>query len=293
MKRIYNIADIKLLIKTNFEYIESKQYKNFCEVNSIYDVVCDFKNIKKSLVFKTKPICKDISLNIYHENGEIYRVMHREVKNSEYLCLKKDKYKKNLYNCYIYNDGQKFLNEDKDIFNTLGIEKILNDFGVIYLHASFIKWNDKGVLFTAPCGTGKSTQANLWQKYEEADIINGDKTLIRKKEGVWRAYGSPYAGSSEIYVNDNAPIKSIVVLRQASENKLEKLSKKDAFKWILSETTINFWDDDFTNRAVDLVLNLVEEIPVYMLSCRPDKEAVELLKKEIQGECEMSWGVNL
>ena len=122
MKRIYNIADIKLLIKTNFEYIESKQYKNFCEVNSIYDVVCDFKNIKKSLVFKTKPICKDISLNIYHENGEIYRVKHREVKNSAYLCLKKDKYKKNLYNCYIYNDGQKFLNEDKDIFNTLGIE---------------------------------------------------------------------------------------------------------------------------------------------------------------------------
>ena len=55
------------------------------------------------------------------------------------------------------------------------------------LHASVINWKDKGILFSAPSGTGKSTQADLWKKYEGAKVINGDRALIRKRKR--RVYG--------------------------------------------------------------------------------------------------------
>lgn len=35
------------------------------------------------------------------------------------------------------------------------------------LHASVINWKDKGILFSAPSGTGKSTQADLWKNMKE------------------------------------------------------------------------------------------------------------------------------
>ena len=87
----------------------------------------------------------------------------------------------------------------KDILKN--IEQVLNSYNTFLLHSSFIKWKDKAILFTAPSGTGKSTQADLWEKYENAEIINGDRSGIRKMDGKWTAYGLPIAGSSGIYKN--------------------------------------------------------------------------------------------
>ena len=56
---------------------------------------------------------------------------------------------------------------------------------------------------------GKSTQADLWNKYEGCEIINGDRSAITKKDGVWNAYGLPFAGSSRIYKNVKNPIKCV------------------------------------------------------------------------------------
>lgn len=61
---------------------------------------------------------------------------------------------------------------------------------------------------------GKSTQADLWNKYEGCEIINGDRSAITKKDGVWNAYGLPFAGSSRIYKNVKNPIRCVVVLNK-------------------------------------------------------------------------------
>ena len=47
----------------------------------------------------------------------------------------------------------------------------------ILLHCSWIRWKDRGILFTAPSGTGKSTQAQLWCDLMGAELINGQWTL--------------------------------------------------------------------------------------------------------------------
>jgi len=146
------------------------------------------------------------------------------------------------------------------------------------LHCSFIRFSDYAVLFSAPPGIGKSTQADLWHLYENAEILNGDRAMIRRLDDRWIAYGLPIAGSSGIYRNECAPVKAIVVLRQAKQNSVRRLSLPEALRHLYPEVTVHRWDDQFVNTALNQLISLFSSVPAYLLECRPDQGAVQLLK---------------
>ena len=60
----------------------------------------------------------------------------------------------------------------------LALEKHVLNHGGIVLHCSYIKYKEKAILFSAPSGTGKSTQASLWEQHRGAKTINGDRALL-------------------------------------------------------------------------------------------------------------------
>ena len=161
----------------------------------------------------------------------------------------------------------------------MGLEHVFVYHKVIMLHSSVVDWNGQGILFTAPSGTGKSTQAELWAKYEGARVLNGDRTLIRKKDGVYTGYGSPFAGSSGIYCNDGVPIRAIVVLQQGRQNEIRRMRPGEAAVKLLGQCIQNFRSRDYTERLFHLAEELAGEIPVYHLVCRPDQGAVDTVKK--------------
>ncbi|MGM9535924.1 MAG: hypothetical protein ACI3VR_11750, partial [Intestinibacter sp.] len=179
---------------------------------------------------------------------------------------------------------ESYFEYSRNIMEVIDIVKLMNKKNAFLLHSSFIRWNGKAILFSAPSGTGKSTQAELWEKYENADIINGDKAGVRKVEDRWMAYGLPFAGSSNIFRNEKAPISHIIALRQGKENKLHRLSPREAFIKIYSETTIHTWDSKFQENIINMITDLVQEIPVYLYECLPDKSAVDFLKSTIEGD---------
>ena len=184
----------------------------------------------------------------------------------------------------LYLKGKEYcLNYSRNIWDILGMEDILLRHSGLLLHSSFIRCQGKAVLFSAPCGTGKSTQAELWEKYEGADIINGDRSGLRRLGCGWAAFGLPYAGSSGIYRNESAPLAAVILLRQAKENRLRKLKALEAFPDLYREVTVHRWDRKFVSESTELLLQLLQEIPVYLLECRPDQEAVQLVRDEIFG----------
>lgn len=169
-----------------------------------------------------------------------------------------------------------------NIIDLFGIEQLLLRKRTMILHASFIRWNHRGILFSASSGTGKSTQADLWAKYEGAETINGDRAGIGKDSGRWMAYGLPYAGSSRIYRNESAELSAIVVLRQASENRLFRLKAMEAFRYLYEQVTVHQWEREAVQIATQLLFELIRDVPVYLLECRPDEGAVQLLKAELE-----------
>ena len=155
--------------------------------------------------------------------------------------------------------------------------------GILHLHSSFVLYKDKALVFTGPSGIGKTTQAELWRDFQGALIVNGDACLLRRMEDGWHAFGTPVHGSSPYCENRDAPLSALVVLKQGKENRLERL---DAFS-ALSECLPEFYrprmdpeTEDTFWKAAD---SLFREIPVYKLTCRPDREATELVKETIFG----------
>lgn len=101
------------------------------------------------------------------------------------------------------------------VLETIGTERLVGMAGGAILHSSFIEVGGKAVLFTAPSGTGKSTQAELWRENRGAVVINGDRSVLRIIDSVPCASGLPYSGSSGICLNRTLPLRAIVYIEQA------------------------------------------------------------------------------
>ncbi|MCD8230978.1 MAG: hypothetical protein LUD14_04000 [Clostridiales bacterium] len=164
------------------------------------------------------------------------------------------------------------------------MEQILLAHDRFFLHASFIASPFGGLLFTGNSGVGKSTQAELWREHMDSTVINGDRAIVAKETGGWRAYGSPYAGSSGYYVKRDEPIRAIVLLEQAAENQVDVVPPAEAFRKLLLQISVDHSRTYDVVQLCDLVTELVNIVPIYRLRCTPDVRAVnalcEVLRKE-------------
>lgn len=147
----------------------------------------------------------------------------------------------------------------------------------IVLHAAAVEWNGRGIIFSAPAGTGKTTQAKLWCRYMGARIMNGDRPALRVMENHTQVYGTPWSGSSDEFRNTSAPLSGIFLLEQAKVNQLIRLSKQEALSYLLPRCFLPYYDSSMMNLAMDNLENLMEKTSVYLLRCRPDREAVEMV----------------
>ena len=150
------------------------------------------------------------------------------------------------------------------------------------MHASAVSHNGKSIVFTAPSGTGKTTQAELWAKYKGATILNGDKVFLKREEDGIHAWGSPWNGSSQYAENTSAPLRVIVVLEQAEENSIRKLNGFEVLEYVVPHVFFPSWDEHCEQAVLTFLDQVLEETEVYLLRCRPDADAVELLASTLK-----------
>ena len=103
-------------------------------------------------------------------------------------------------------------------------------YGALLMHGSALCMDGNAYIFTAKSGTGKSTHARLWREAfgDRVWMINDDKPMIRVDE--MRVYGTPWDGKHHLSRNASAPLKAIVKLERAEENRVAPLAKADAFQ---------------------------------------------------------------
>ena len=88
--------------------------------------------------------------------------------------------------------------------------------GCITVHSSSLAYNGRGLMFSAPSGTGKSTHTGLWQKYRPGTIIVNDDMPMINTNGEIALCGTPFAGTTGINTNINVPLAAVVFLRRAA-----------------------------------------------------------------------------
>ena len=155
--------------------------------------------------------------------------------------------------------------------------KQLIAFGGIMLHSSAVVVDGKAYLFTAPPGTGKSTHTSLYLKEfgDRAFILNDDKPAIRLENGCFFAYGTPWSGKTAENVNTRAILGGICVLKRGERNEIRRISGKEAFLGIYSETLRPKGPRDM-NRVLDIIEGLIDRVPVWELKCNAEPDAVRV-----------------
>lgn len=149
----------------------------------------------------------------------------------------------------------------------------------LLMHASFVDYDGKGILFIGPSGIGKTTQAELWAKYKNATIVNGDMALVHYENSKYYGYGCPWHGSSVYCENRKAELYGIIVLEQALENHIERLTGITMVDRVMRNVFLPKWYEEGVNAALRTVDGLLSTVPVYLLKCRIEKQAVELVER--------------
>lgn len=157
---------------------------------------------------------------------------------------------------------------------------IVHNRGFLF-HCSYIEYEGTAILFTAPSGTGKSTQAELWRQYRGARVINGDRAAVCLGGSGFRAWGVPFSGSSGISHNSCLPLRAIVYLSQAPRTAIQPLKGVQAFRKLWEGCSLHTWDREDVAACSETVMKAAAQIPVFHLACTPDESAVLALEQAL------------
>ena len=151
------------------------------------------------------------------------------------------------------------------------------------LHGSCIAYKGKGLIFSAPCGTGKSTHTSLWKKLYPDDVVyvNDDKPALREKDGTIYAYGTPWSGKTELNENIAVPLSAVVFISRSEKNTIRRLGVPEAVCYLNDQTFPSVYDNRLFKMNMDFIEKVISKVPVYMLECDISDEAVNLAKKTI------------
>ena len=166
---------------------------------------------------------------------------------------------------------------DAMLFNAVGLPDLLIGSGAGILHAAYIDVGGEGILFAGPKHQGKSTQARLWQTGRNADVINGDRAVIREEENGFFAYSLPFCGSSRQCRNASSPVRAIVFPEKGDTIAVTPLSGMEAFKRLIGCVSYTHADPAVRDRALQLTERVAEACRCLLLVCRPEEESVEIL----------------
>jgi hypothetical protein len=161
------------------------------------------------------------------------------------------------------------------VFYTL----LLLDLDGVLVHGSSIVESGKAFLFYGVSGSGKTTTTILSQP---RTILSDELTLVRKIEGEYRAFGTPFWGELQKNgENIHAPLHRILLLLQDPDVYLEEQTPRQALQRLLPCILFFAQGPELVNRVVERVVDLVQAVPTAALHFRKDDTFWELLKDDI------------
>lgn len=155
------------------------------------------------------------------------------------------------------------------------IAEVLPCFDAFVMHGAVISKDNRSYVFTAPGGTGKTTHIQLWRKcFPDCWILNGDKPIIRKHNGIFYACGTPWKGKELLGTNRNKRIQSICFLKRSPDNRIDRLLPTDAVDSLMQQVYLSK-EPDHLATLLSLIDELLQTVPFFTLHCNMEQSAAQ------------------
>lgn len=152
------------------------------------------------------------------------------------------------------------------------------------MHSALFDVEGEGVAFGALSGTGKTTHMLLWKSLlgDKMTIVNGDKPIIRFKDGVPLGFGTPFCGKERLGCNMKTELKHICFIERAKENSCKPLSKEEALNRILTQVYMPS-EPQKIMLTMELIDRILSSCKLWLIKCNMDISAAKTAYNTIFG----------
>jgi hypothetical protein len=154
----------------------------------------------------------------------------------------------------------------------------------LLVHGAGIIIEQRAHLFFGASGRGKSTVARLAQGIGR--VLTDENVIIRKSEAGFRLYSTPFWGLStptheiQSIGRADAPLVGLYALEHSVNFELERLSKGRATMALLTSEKVATERNSSAAAWLDMVSEVVEQVPTYRLGFRPTSELWHFLAEQ-------------
>ena len=170
-------------------------------------------------------------------------------------------------NCVNIFFNQRFASKNtKNIIGSLLFAVFMPQFSSMLLHSSAILRSGKVNIFVAPDEGGKTTSVLL---SDRGKILCDDQVLIRKIDGRYQAFGTPWG----LYTSKlQGPANRIFLLRKSDHFDIQPLSPKtlSAHIWKDHRSQLLTLPESLAEKSKEIVRDICNSIPAWTLSFTKD-----------------------
>lgn len=146
------------------------------------------------------------------------------------------------------------------------------------IHSCGIKCGESGLLFVGESGAGKSTLTRLWNQVEDLEILSDDRTIVRKKDGDYWMYGTPWHGEAKFGSPQSVRLDRIYFIQHGAANSARPIKGAMPVQNLLTCSFPPYWDSESMGFTMDLFSDMTATLPCYELLVKPDMGVVEYIK---------------
>ncbi len=149
----------------------------------------------------------------------------------------------------------------------------------VMLHASgiFDQVTQKGFVFSAVSGTGKTTMSQLWAE-KGCTVINDDRLILKAENEKITMYNNP------LYIKDiprSTPVSAIFLIHQAPVHQIRRIEGVSAFAGLMAFCIQHHYDKIMMELLTGTLIQIIDKVPVYELGFALNSNIVDYVRNNI------------
>jgi len=135
-----------------------------------------------------------------------------------------------------------------------------------------------GHLFVGQSEAGKTTMARIWQNEPGMVVLSDDRMVIRRLNGAYWMYGTPWHGDALLASPGRAPLSRVYFLAKGSRNAIARLSPEETLQRLFVCSFPPFFNVEAIRFVLTFLGELAQLVPCYELTFVPNRDVTELIR---------------